>query len=419
MRPRQIMLIAGEPSGDLLASELVHALRQELTAAEMVYPPDLQPLRTGLEPRFFGAGGPCMQAAGVELAFDLTADSVIGLSDVVKHYLKFRRIFHALERLALQRQPDAVVCVDFSGFNRRFAHAIRRRSRRVDWFHDWQPRLVQFVSPQVWASREHRAYQMARDYDLVLSIFPFERDWYARRVPNLRVEFVGHPLLDRYPNLASASDSKSGPGGASLVLFLPGSRPGELERHLPVMMGAWNLLRRASPGLRAQIVLPNEGLARQARSLGTPAELEIRSAGLPEALSNADVAIASSGTVTLECAFFGVPTVTLYKTTRVNYEVAKRLVKVSTITMPNLLAGEEIFPEFLQAAATAENISRAALELLRDAPRRARIKARLADVIASLGAPGAPRRAAQAITRLIENTVQRRGAEIAEFRRED
>ena len=199
MKPKSFMLIAGEASGDMLAAELVRALRQEMAEAEAIPTADYQPLHTSLEPRFFGAGGPQMAAAGVDLAFDMTAHSVIGLSEALKNYLKFRRLFHQLFQLALERQPDAIICVDFSGFNRRFAHAIRQYTRaRADWFHDWNPKIIQYVSPQVWASREGRAYQMARDYDLVLSIFPFEKEWYAKRVPQLRVEFVGHPIVDRY-----------------------------------------------------------------------------------------------------------------------------------------------------------------------------------------------------------------------------
>jgi lipid-A-disaccharide synthase len=402
VKAKEIMLIAGEPSGDWLASELVQALRSGLTVADAVYTPDLQPLKTGLEPRFFGAGGPCMQAAGVELALDMTADSAIGPSDAAKVYLKLRRAFHQLLRLAIERQPDAIVCVDFGVFNRRFAHAIRRHARRVDWFHDWQPKLVQYISPQVWASREGRAYQIARDYDLVLSIFPFEQEWYARRVPHLHVEFVGHPLVDRYPPLRSRNRRKNGSSDPATVLFLPGSRRAELKRHLPVMMRAWDLLRRAAPGLRAQVVLPNDGLAHRARALVGSSEIEIRSGGLPEALARADVAIAKTGTVSLECAFLGVPAVTMYRTSWITFELAKRIAKVNSATMPNLLAEESVFPEFLQDEATPENISRAALELLQDEERRAQIKTKLAGVVSSLGGPGANRRAAQAIVRLIE-----------------
>ena len=140
-----------------------------------------------------------MAAAGGELAFDMTEHSVIGVSEAFQNYLKFRRLFKRLFQLALQREPDAIICVDFGYFNRRFAQAIRHYTRaRADWFHDWHPTIVQYVSPQVWASREGRVYQMARDCDLVLSIFPFEKEWYAKRVPKLRVEFGGHPVVDRY-----------------------------------------------------------------------------------------------------------------------------------------------------------------------------------------------------------------------------
>src|SRR5213594_2693045 len=125
MRPKSFMFVAGEASGDLLAAELVQALRLEFTEAPPVLTTDLQPLHASLEPRFFGAGGPRMAAAGVDLAFDMTEHSVIGLAEAIKHYFKFRRLFNRLYHLALERQPDAIVCVDFSGFNRRFAHAIK------------------------------------------------------------------------------------------------------------------------------------------------------------------------------------------------------------------------------------------------------------------------------------------------------
>src|SRR5713226_2303910 len=125
MRPKRFMLIAGEPSGDILAAELVQALREELTNLEATPTTDYQPLHASLEPRFFGAGGPRMAAAGVELAFDMTAHSVIGFWDAFKNYPTFRRLFNQLYQLALEHEPDAIICVDFFAFNGRFAHAIR------------------------------------------------------------------------------------------------------------------------------------------------------------------------------------------------------------------------------------------------------------------------------------------------------
>lgn len=394
------MIIAGEASGDMLAAELVQGLRQEFARAKPVPTWDLQPLRTTLEPRFFGAGGSGMAAAGVELAFDMTKHAVIGLFDAVRNYFKFRRLFDELYRLALDRQPDVIICVDFAGFNRRFARAVRRFARqRLDWFHDWNPMIVQYVSPQVWASRESRAYQIAEDYDLVLSIFPFEKDWYAKRVPRLPVVFVGHPILDRY----GRNDGPArGSTAAQTILFLPGSRPSELSRHIPVMLDAWAILRRVMSNLNARMVLPSETLLQQARELAVANTIKIQAGGLAEALMQADVAIASTGTVTMECAHFGVPTVALYKTFWGNFLIAKNIAKVKYLAMPNLLAGEEIFPEFIQHAAAGDAIAQATLELLRDDVKRAKVKAKLSEIIASLGEPGATFRAAKAIMQLLE-----------------
>jgi lipid-A-disaccharide synthase len=387
VKPKTFMLIAGEASGDLLAAELVSALRGQLPDA-----------------KFFGAGGAKMSAAGVELAFDLTQHSVIGISDVLKKYFEFRRLFNQLLALAIERKPDVVIGIDFGGFNLRFGQAVKKYVRENP-FSKWNPKIVQFVSPQVWASRPGRADKLARDYDLLLSIFPFEKDWYAQRVPQLRVEFVGHPMIGRFTNddLRFTSGLASGASivnRESQILLLPGSRKSELQRHLPVMLAAVKLIKEKIPAAKAKMVLPNPALVSLAKSLG--ANLEIQIGELPLALAEADVAIASTGTVTMECAFFGVPTVTLYKTSWLTYQIAKRIITVKSLTMPNLLAGETVYPEFVQYDATPENLSRAALELLQDESRRTKIKSQLAKIISSLGEPGAAGRAAAAILSLLQ-----------------
>jgi lipid-A-disaccharide synthase len=406
MKPKTIMLIAGEASGDLLAAELVQALRREFAAAEAVPTADAQPLATCLEPRFFGAGGPRMAAAGVDLAFDLTAHSVIGFSDAVKRYFTFRPFFRALFDLALKRQPDAIICVDFSWFNMRFAHAIKQYVRsRHDWFHDWAPKLIRYVSPQVWASREGRAYQLERDCDLLLSIFPFEREWYAKRVPRLHVEFVGHPMAERYGELRGSGRAERGQGGTPEVLLLPGSRSGELRRHLPVLAeAAKRIATRREVAFR--MVLPRESLLEYTKPFRKAIpRLELQVGRLDDALRAADVAITKSGTVTLECAYFGVPAVVFYKTSLVTYLVARQLAQVKHVAMPNLLAGETVYPEFIQGAATADNLAKAALALLEDPARYAEVRAKLARIVASLGGPGASRRAARAVMRLLNETT--------------
>jgi lipid-A-disaccharide synthase len=385
------MLIAGEASGDLLAAELVSALLAASKRSE-----------DGRAPQFFGAGGTKMAAAGVELAFDLTQHSVIGISDVLKNYFKFRRLFNQLFALAIERKPDVVIGVDYGGFNLRFGHAIKEYVRNNP-FAKWNPKMVQFVSPQVWASRSGRADLLAADYDLLLSIFPFEKDWYAQRVPKLRVDFVGHPIIGRFTNddlrfTRESAEVASIENRKSQILLLPGSRKSELQRHLPVMLGAMKLIQEKLPDVRAKMVFPDEDLKNLAdRLFALPKDWEIQIGNLPQALAQADVAIASTGTVTMECAFFGVPTVTLYKASWINWEIAKRIVTVKSATMPNLLANEEVFPEFIQNAATPESISRAALELLQNGARRQQIKSQLDKIISSLGEPGASQRAASAI----------------------
>src|SRR5947208_3081371 len=191
MTPKRFMVIAGEASGDLLAAELVHAIRQNVVASGGVPTADLQPLQSSLEPQFFGAGGTALRAAGVEVVVDMTEHAVVGLVEALKNYGEFRRLFSQLFQLAIEREPHAIICVDFSGFNRRFAHALRSYVRAHQGpFLNWKPKLIQYVSPQVWASRESRAYKMAEDFDLLLTIFPFEKDWYANRLPDFPVKFV-------------------------------------------------------------------------------------------------------------------------------------------------------------------------------------------------------------------------------------
>jgi len=385
------MLIAGEPSGDLLAAELVKALKQELGNPRASRP------TPHASATFFGAGGTKMAEAGVELAFDMTQHSIIGLWEAIRNYGKFKRLFDQLVGLAFERRPDVIVCVDFSGFNRRFARKIcwELELRRAT-HGDWKPKIVQYVSPQVWASRPGRAKAMARDFDLLLSIFPFEKPWYEERVPALKVEFVGNPAADRFNvERSTLNVERSTP----TVLLLPGSRVGELKRHLPVMLGALTKIQSANRDVRARMVLPNEALAQLARTGSSPPGLEIQVGHLAETLAQSTIAIASTGTVTMECAFFGVPTIALYKTSWSTYQIGKRIIQVKYLAMPNLLANEPIFPEFIQQDATAENIARAALELLTDAPRREAIRTKLAKVVESLGGPGASQRAAQAIAR--------------------
>lgn len=400
MKPRTIMVIAGDPSGDRLAAELVTALRREILAASQDTSADVQPLRTPLAPRFFGAGGPEMAAAGVELAFDLTQFAVIGVTGVLKSLPNFLRMLRQLRKLAIEQQPELIIGVDFSGFNLRLARAIKDHVRKHHaQFTPWNPRLVQFVLPQVWASRAWRAFALAENYDLLLGIIPFERAWYAQRFPGLNMHYVGHPIVER---LAEAVRQKRRRRSeAPCVLLLPGSRSAEVQRHGPLVLETFALLRNEFPALRAKLILPNEKLAQAMRQFAVPAAIEIQVGSVTDALADADLAIAKSGTVTMECAMFGVPAVVFYQVSALNSVIVKQFLTVKHIGLPNLIAGREVFPEFLQSAATPDNLARAALKILRDSAHRQAVQSELARVVAALGSGGATTRAAQAITALL------------------
>jgi lipid-A-disaccharide synthase len=369
------MLIAGEASGDTLGTELVKALKAEN--------PSFQ---------FFGAGGAKMEKAGVEIALDLAAHAVVGIWEVLKNYGKFKAFFEQLLNLTMARKPEFIILIDYPGFNLRFAKAVRERAKQSKW----TPKIVYYVSPQIWAWHESRIDAIARDINLMLAIFPFEKGWYAERRPEFKVEFVGHPLIDRF---ASEPISSAPPSAVPRVLLLPGSRRRELNKHLPPMVEALRQIK-AAEAVEATMVLPDEKL-RDAASMRVNLEgIQIQIGGLAQALASATIAIASSGTVTMECAYFQVPTVVLYKTSASTYFLGRRFIKVKHLAMPNLLAGQEVYPEFIQGAATPENIARASLELLNNRERRNVIKTQLRRVIESLGEPGASERAAKAILRL-------------------
>jgi len=384
---KMILMIAGEASGDTLGAELIDAIRRQPGGDEI---------------DFIGAGGPKMEAAALRPEFDLSEHAVVGIWEVLKNYFKFRRLFRHLFELATRREPDAIVLIDYPGFNLRFAKAIRRHNSQGDGaFREWQPKIVCYVSPQLWAWKEGRVHAIARNIDLMLSIFPFEKEWYAERVPAFAVEFVGHPLIDRFP--LAKPDEKSMPLDPDLfteqptVLLLPGSRRREIDKHLPVMLEAAVIFSEKIK-TRLRMVLPSdEMLALARRHIPTGIEIDLQVGGLAKALGQASIAIASSGTVTMECAWFRVPTVVLYKTSPLTHALGRALLKVPHLAMPNLLAGEELFPEFIQSAANADNLAEASLRLLRDKAERTRILNGLDQVAAQLGEPGAATRAAQAV----------------------
>ncbi len=384
MRQGDIMILAGEPSGDVLAADLVFEIRREISAGELI-------------PKFFGIGGPKLKRAGVELLEDMTGSTVFGVFEALRKIVHFKKVFNRVLAEAKRRQPKWIILVDYGGFNLRFAKAVRFwASRQSKTFANWKPRIVYYVPPQVWASREGRAAVLAAAVDLVVSIFPFEKDWYLERFPNLPVKYVGDPMATQFAGFRPPPRGNFAELSCDLphIALLPGSRPQEIERHLPLMLRAFEQLRRRQK-CRATVVAPNPNLMCRFQAM-LPPTVGWQIGNAAGVLKRSSLAIAASGAVTRECAYLRVPTVVIYKLPWLDYQIAKRAVNVRHIAMPNILADERIFPELIQKAATPEAIAQAAEQLL--APEgRVRVMAALERVAAALGPPGASRRAAQAI----------------------
>ena len=388
MPSNQIMIIAGEPSGDNLAADVVHEMMRRA--------------RHGIRPRFFGLGGPRLAAAGVELLEDMTQHTVFGLYEVLQRYQSFKKIFDRALQEAKKRQPELVILVDYGGFNLRFAQALRTATAQASHdFGNWNPKIAYFIPPQVWASREGRAITMGECIDLVISIFPFEREWYRQRVPHLKVKYVGDPMATRFGTTPTSArvESKSTLNHPRRLAILPGSRRQEIERHLPPMLEALKTLQRHEDWT-ATIVTPDTALLAPYKSLAPP-NVTWTEGSVEPVLRDADLALVSSGTVTRECAYLGVPTVVIYKLSWMTYQIAKRIIKVRFIAMPNLLADRMIFPELIQAAATPTAIAQELLQLCKTEDRL-RVIDELEKVILSLGPPGAAARAAAELYALFE-----------------
>ncbi|MBI5688048.1 MAG: lipid-A-disaccharide synthase [Verrucomicrobia bacterium] len=359
-----IMMIAGEISGDNHAARVASEILRQRPGAKL-----------------FGAGGPAMKAAGVELLLDLTEHAVVGLTDVLANYAKFRRLFWQLVRVAEQRKPDAVILTDYPGFNLRFAKQMKLRGIPVFYY----------ISPQVWAWGRGRVKEIPKLVDLMMVVFPFEKDFYREHAPALRVEFVGHPVVEQL-----SRDRREVKREENLVALLPGSREAEVERILPPMLGAARLLRRERPGLRFELAAASEKVAALARTLAQGEPVEVCVGGARELMQRAAAGMVASGTATLECAFFGLPYALVYRVSWLTYAVARWLVTVRHLGIVNVMAGREIVPEFIQQRAQPELLAQAVAGLLGDRGRREQMQQELAGAMATLEGERAAERAAAA-----------------------
>ena len=382
MEMYRIMIVAGEPSGDAHAAALVHALRRAEPQAQF---------------EFFGAAGLLMREAGVDAIVPTDDLAILGLLEIGGTLPKFWRAYKLLKQAAIERQPDAVILVDWPDFNLKLARALHRRGLRV----------IYYISPQLWAWRSYRSRSIRRNVDLLLSILPFEKEWYEDRGIE-QVEFVGHPLVGqvsaRYDRDEFCRQTKLD-SKLPIISLLPGSRRKEVERILPPMLEAAALISARHPEVQFVVVvapsrsseeLRNIVRAQRATPLPLPSCLHIVSAQSREALAASDVAAIASGTATLEAALLGTPMVIVYKESMINWHTLGRLITIDHYGLVNLVAGERVATELMQDDLNGERLASELLSLL-DGKRNEVMRKRLNEVAHQLGEGGASERAAEHI----------------------
>lgn len=371
--PEEILIVAGEASADLHAARALAELRR---------------LRPGL--RAFGVGGPALREAGLEALFPAEEISVMGLGEVLPRLPRILAILRALGRAAAARRPRAALLVDLPDFNLRLAAKLKRLGIPV----------VYYVSPTVWAWRRGRARKIAKVVDRMLCILPFEPAAYEGT--GVAARFVGHPFAERpLPEAPEAYRAGLGlPAGRPILALVPGSRPTEIARIFPHVLGAAERLLALHPGALFVVpVAPTIPRAQIEAHLAAHPSLDVRlvEGRTAEVVGASDGAIVKSGTSTLEAALMLRPMIVVYRVSWLTYVVGRLLVKIRWFSLPNVLAGREVVPELLQREASAERMAAELERLLADPAVREAQLAGLREVRAALGPPGAPLRVAEEV----------------------
>jgi lipid-A-disaccharide synthase len=380
-RNKELLVVAGEASGDLHGARLVSELRR---------------LVPGLET--FGLGGDELKAAGLVSVAHSSEVSVVGITEVFRVLPRIREVFASLLAEVDRRRPDAAVLIDFPDFNLRLARELEKRGLPV----------VYYISPQVWAWRKGRVRTISRLVDRMLVLFPFEVDFYRRH--HVDVVHVGHPLVDEVPELPNIwdrlderLDGEGEPEGPFRVALLPGSRLSEVESLLPTMLGA---VRRMAAELPVEALLiraptvPREVLEEQVQLSGLP--VRIVEEDRFTAVAGSHLALCASGTATLEVGLLGTPMIVLYRLAFWTWVLARLLVRLPHISLVNLVLGRRVVPELFQRDANPDRIAAEAESILLDEHVRAEMRAGLAELRARLGEGGASGRAAKEVAAVLQ-----------------
>lgn len=368
-----LMIIAGEASGDMHAARLVKAIRARA--------PDMA---------CFGTGGEQMRAAGVETLVDIADMAVTGFGEVISKYHRLRRIFDDMLAVLRDRRPQAVILVDYPGFNLRLAGQA----------HQLGFKTIYYICPQVWAWNRARIPRMAAILDRLIVFFPFEPDHFSDT--GLRVDFVGHPLVDE---IAEARETPHDPlpwQGAPRIALLPGSRDHEIRRILPVMCAAARLIEARHPDASFIIPVheaPAATLAAQIMAAlpAGPSRCTVLTGRTRHVMGEARAALIASGTATLEASLMRCPMVITYRASFLSYLLYRALAKVDYLGLVNIIAGREVAPERLQYGGRPDDLAAAIEPLLADDSAHTAALAELDAVNRRLGTPGATDRAAQVV----------------------
>jgi lipid-A-disaccharide synthase len=361
-----IWINAGETSGDMHGARLAEAIAQ------------IRP-----DARFTGMAGPAMRRAGVEAVARTEDLSVMGFTEVIARLFTIIGLLKTIKRELARRRPSAVVLIDAPAFNFRVARAAKKLGLPVFYY----------ISPKLWAWRRKRAYFIRNYVDRMISILPFEREFYESF--DVEIDYVGHPLVDELADPGTDA-VKPEPGR---VCLMPGSRNSEIESLLPVFADACERIAAQRPESRFSLVRA-PGIARERIRELWPGDLPLEVADAEnryEHMAGAEIILAASGTATLECALLKTPTVVAYRLSGLTFALARRFVKVPFVSLPNLILGREVFPELLQDRATGPEVAAKALDWLEHPEKIENVRARLEPLREMLGPPGAPQRAAEII----------------------
>jgi lipid-A-disaccharide synthase len=385
----KILIVAGEPSGDEHAAKLVRALREAAPEIEF---------------EFFGATGSHLRETGVETVVASDNFSIVGLPEIARALPMFWRAFRTLKAEAERRQTDATILIDFPEFNLKLAKSLKKRGVKV----------IYYISPQLWAWRKYRMRTIEKHVDLLLTILPFEKNWYARRGIS-HVEYVGNPTVREVHSKLSKTefcDKHNLDAAKPLIALLPGSRHKEISRILPLMLETAKLIAHKNNEIQFVVALASTRNLEEVEAAKNKTNLKsngekdalkiiVVQNETHEALNAADAAAVTSGTATLETAIIGTPLAVVYKTSDFNYKLLRPLISVEHFGLINLIAEERIARELIQDDFTPETLVDELFRLLEPEKNRA-MREQLQKATEKLGTGGASKRAAEAILNFLK-----------------